>query len=725
MILGLFLGVSLGAASFSQVASAASYQKLDGTIVDPIQNRDFRETVHPYSGPNLAPGAILAGANLVFSNLSRANLVGADLAGANLAGSNLAGADLSGANLTGTSLFQAWYDATTVFPVGFDPIGAGMRTPIVINNGLAPPNPQNVVYWWSTGREHFIVNNAGCNAALEYPCSSPGAPTVVNGVVRNLDVFDTSTFVGGVYEEDDVIAHDSSNVVITGGQRADLIARDSSTLTDEGCSYCTIQASGSSTVYADGFYEGGGAVVSAGGDAYLYFSGSVEQGDGVSVGGNALLEFVGGASWLNVVGGRAILRGHVDWGGRVYPEGVLEMTGGRIFDSGSSPALGFLVNGQMFMSAGSLNESELLVDGYASITGGNIHAAPVPAGNRNGFVFTPGPWNFFGLDDGLIELSGGTLNEFVSIGPRDSSRIRIFGSNFAVDTVPVGFGALPSASGRLSGTLPSGDAIDNPFGHRGANCGEQACSGRVLVLAPGLDWDQDAVPNPFDNCAEEPNLDQTDADTDGTGDVCFAPVDLDRDGVVDALDNCRVDANGDQVDADSDGVGDACDDSLVVWTDPGTSGCTIPPQPSPYTPMTSDLANSDIIDRAAQPCDCMGMELPATPGVASVRFLHLSPTGVVKEVCENVAPYAFGLAPGQPLCSTSLAQNGVHSIMVTPYDAPGCEAGVGDAMGSSIRRFSVVPEPGTALMLGTGVIGLAARGRRSARPKPSRNRPDA
>ena len=49
-----------------------------------------------------------------------ANLSGANLRAADLTGANLRGANLSGAYLTGVR-----YNASTQWPVGFDPIDAG------------------------------------------------------------------------------------------------------------------------------------------------------------------------------------------------------------------------------------------------------------------------------------------------------------------------------------------------------------------------------------------------------------------------------------------------------------------------------------------------------------------------------------------------------------------------------------------------------------------------
>ena len=107
---------------------AASYQKTDGTIVDPIEYgylMDYAD--HPYAGVDLEPFAALSGVDLSYANLDSAdlqnsdlsyanlymvdfytaNLSGATLVGANLDTARLFGADVSGANLEGANLSNA------------------------------------------------------------------------------------------------------------------------------------------------------------------------------------------------------------------------------------------------------------------------------------------------------------------------------------------------------------------------------------------------------------------------------------------------------------------------------------------------------------------------------------------------------------------------------------------------------------------------------------------
>ena len=168
-LLSLLLISAISLASSS--AFAASYQQVDGTIVDPIQSV-FGGSIS-YSGNNLEPFANLAGANLDNADLDSANLDGADLTGANLRsaklfgawlyeatlgsadltgadleGADVGGADLGGAILAGASLKNieilastfgsALYDIYTDFTgTGFDPVAAGWTLVPVPEPGTA------------------------------------------------------------------------------------------------------------------------------------------------------------------------------------------------------------------------------------------------------------------------------------------------------------------------------------------------------------------------------------------------------------------------------------------------------------------------------------------------------------------------------------------------------------------------------------------------------------
>ena len=71
------------------------------------------------------------------------------------------------------------------------------------------------------------------------------------------------------------------------------------------------------------------------------------------------------------------------------------------------------------------------------------------------------------------------------------------------------------------------------------------------------DIDADGVPDAADNCPGGANADQSDADGDGTGDLC--DTDRDGDGRTNGADNCPTVSNAGQADADRDAFGDVCD----------------------------------------------------------------------------------------------------------------------------------------------------------------------
>ena len=97
------------------------------------------------------------------------------------------------------------------------------------------------------------------------------------------------------------------------------------------------------------------------------------------------------------------------------------------------------------------------------------------------------------------------------------------------------------------------------------------------------DNDGDGVGDKRDNCRGVTNPDQSDVDSDRSGDACD-PVDnrdADADGVFDTADNCLGVGNADQRDTDVDGLGDACDPDDDNDTVPDASdNCVLVPNSS-------------------------------------------------------------------------------------------------------------------------------------------------
>ncbi len=113
VVRSFFLAMVLTALLTGSVAEAASYERWDGTIVDPILDRSG--ITHSHSGANLEPDAylseaILTNANLYGADLTDANLYSARLTYADLYRADLANADLRYAILTDADLSHANLD---------------------------------------------------------------------------------------------------------------------------------------------------------------------------------------------------------------------------------------------------------------------------------------------------------------------------------------------------------------------------------------------------------------------------------------------------------------------------------------------------------------------------------------------------------------------------------------------------------------------------------------
>jgi len=73
------------------------------------------------------------------------------------------------------------------------------------------------------------------------------------------------------------------------------------------------------------------------------------------------------------------------------------------------------------------------------------------------------------------------------------------------------------------------------------------------------DYDSDGILDGQDLCPRVADMNNTDFDNNGRGDVCEDP---DQDGIYSSVDNCPFVSNSNQLDTDNDNLGDACDDTL-------------------------------------------------------------------------------------------------------------------------------------------------------------------
>ena len=109
----------LGASS----ASGASYQKIDGSVVNPIQSI-FGGNLTGYAGPDLRSGVELQAVDLIHADLTDANLSGSTMQDVDLTGVILDGGDLAGSTLRFVNLNAAGLRACDLR--GVDLYGATM-----------------------------------------------------------------------------------------------------------------------------------------------------------------------------------------------------------------------------------------------------------------------------------------------------------------------------------------------------------------------------------------------------------------------------------------------------------------------------------------------------------------------------------------------------------------------------------------------------------------------
>jgi hypothetical protein len=84
-----------------------------------------------------------------------------------------------------------------------------------------------------------------------------------------------------------------------------------------------------------------------------------------------------------------------------------------------------------------------------------------------------------------VTMSGGTVEAVLAA--EDFSTIAILGSDFAVDGSPVPYGDLAPLTGTLTGTLASGDPIDNTFYQGGGSyTGTIALVRQSAIRVPAL-----------------------------------------------------------------------------------------------------------------------------------------------------------------------------------------------------------------------------------------------
>lgn len=217
---------------------------------------------------------------------------------------------------------------------------------IVINNGSAPPDPDNILDYYSVDPS-VHVRNVGCPPGWpsvwpdwpDWPSVSPDDPCLNAG-----DATEVTLVSGGSVS--DLVVMDSSAITMTGGY-ADLVA-----------------AYGSSAITMSGGLGAGGV--------------------------------------------------------RAYGSSTITMSGGSVGE-------------------------DLEANGYSSVK------------MSSGWVQE----RLVARDSAALTMTGGLVGGVLAA--EDFSTLMIVGSGFAVDGTPVPFGNLTALNGTLTGTLASGESLDNEF----------------------------------------------------------------------------------------------------------------------------------------------------------------------------------------------------------------------------------------------------------------------
>jgi hypothetical protein len=323
----------------------------------------------------------------------------------------------------------------------------------VINNGLAPPNPENVIDDSTYLDDWIIVRNVGCppvwpaqppEGTAWSPCPSPGGPTEVevgvDGRLAHVSALDSSLVTIDGEVSRDVLVYDSAGVTMNSGiVEQSLLAFDTSTITinDLGVVKGNLLARGSSTVTMNG----------------LVFKG---VWGGLSTLGSSTLTMNSG--YLGSLSTRE--------------SSAVTMNGGQVSRTAEvTDSATFTMSGGTLSIGGRAFGSSML-----TISGGTVNLL------------------LEAFDSSTIEMTGGTLGDYGTgsgyLAAWDSSVVAIEGTNFAVDTgsgpETVPDGDLSAQSGTLTGTLTSGDPIDYRF-HQGgwteSPCSvEVPCSGTITLV---------------------------------------------------------------------------------------------------------------------------------------------------------------------------------------------------------------------------------------------------
>ena len=197
-----------------------------------VKTDDESNPLPPLLGVDLN-GADFRGMDVVFRRLDGASLILANFSDANLERASLRDTDLRSANLTGANLTDvkltgAFYDDRTRFPVGFDPVAAGMilipgssNTPLVLHEAVmidADLQGETIENWDLTGTNLFRADLSDTDFRSDAPSSLQDAYfREANFFGADLEdaVIDGADFFGADFREADLRVVSSFGAIFT------------------------------------------------------------------------------------------------------------------------------------------------------------------------------------------------------------------------------------------------------------------------------------------------------------------------------------------------------------------------------------------------------------------------------------------------------------------------------------------------------------------------------
>jgi hypothetical protein len=343
----------------------------------------------------------------------------------------------------------------------------------MINNGLAPPNPANVIDYAIHWEDEVYVRNVGCPPGWPAgnpgdPCASPGAATEVelatSGPVPLLLTHDTSAVtVNGGYLVGSLRSYDSSSITTIGGRVNSVETYDTSTFNMYGSEILHVLA-----------YDFSAVTVKQG---IVHFAMAAYDASTVTIEGGGITGLY--ASHTSTVE----IEMDPEPGPTGWEGGVFSLSAG-----GSSTVT---MNGGLMLA--------LYASGFSTVTINDGHVCPfLPADDDSTVaisgIFVLPDWPYFDTrDSSSVGIEGGEICATLRV--QDSSTITIAGTDFAVDGSPVPYGDLTALTGTLTGTLASGDPINSDFSQGGGSY-----TGTItLVPPPPIPVDVDIKPGSCPN----------------------------------------------------------------------------------------------------------------------------------------------------------------------------------------------------------------------------------